>query len=149
VAQVARRGEQGDGTPSREINDRVDRGNGLFSAELAPVALGELGEAFRSMAVELTQRGTRREVLSPLVEVCVVLAQTARPESVYEDANTIAALRRVIRAFDPNTRHPISVPLVSSGFFERASDEIVPLDNAVRIFDSPLDKLTRQTDPAR
>jgi hypothetical protein len=54
VAQVARRGEQGDWTPSREINDLGDRGYGLFSAQLTPVALGELGEAFGAMAVELT-----------------------------------------------------------------------------------------------
>jgi hypothetical protein len=74
VAQVARRGEQGDRAPSREIDHLAHRGNGLFSAQLAPVALGELGEAFGSVAVELAQLSTWRQIFSPLIEMRVVFA---------------------------------------------------------------------------
>jgi hypothetical protein len=72
----------------------------LLLLELAEVALLELPPACRVVAEPLSQPGRGSDLLSPFIELQVLLGAATRPYSVDEDAVPVAPLGRVVGASD-------------------------------------------------
>jgi methylated-DNA-[protein]-cysteine S-methyltransferase len=68
--------------------------------QLGAIAGGELLEALGVVAVPLAQLRGRGDLLAPLVELGVLLAQPARPEAVDQDSPAVAGAGRVVDASD-------------------------------------------------
>src|SRR5438045_3988645 len=67
-------------------------------AELVDVAPAKLGEAAGLVAKPLSERAARRQLLLPLVELGLLLRDTARPEPIDENAIPVLSRRRFVGA---------------------------------------------------
>jgi hypothetical protein len=73
-----------------------------LGAKLSAIALAEFVESARLVAEPATQLVARGDVLQPVVEVGVGLAQAPWPQALDEDAITIAARGGFVGTFHPD-----------------------------------------------
>src|SRR5690606_24841192 len=91
---VARGVKQGDRPLARNVAKLRQRF--LLLLQFLGVAAQKLRPALRPMAEPFAQLRARRELLAPFIDGGALLAQTARPQPVDENAQAVLRGRRVI-----------------------------------------------------
>lgn len=72
--------------------------------ELRPIAAAELLPTFRIMSEPGAQLSGRRDLLDPLVEHRLCLAEAARPQAIYKNANAVRPFRWLISSLNSEVR---------------------------------------------
>jgi hypothetical protein len=79
----------------------------LWGAEFLGVALAKLWEAFRPVREPPPQLVARRQIARPLVYLRLLLGDSARPETVNENAVAVIGRGRLVARYVANTHHGI------------------------------------------
>jgi len=103
VVEISGRGEQRQRSPRHGPGaELAERGPLRAAGQLAEIALPELVELSRVMAVPFPQVSRWRDVLGPVVQPERVVAQAARPDPVDEHAGAVRVRRLIVDAADPD-----------------------------------------------
>lgn len=144
---VARRVDERDRSfagAAAQILDRLPMGG-----ELSAIAAPELVPATRIMVEPPAQFGGWRDLLEPLVQLGLRLAEAPWPESIYEDPRAVGFLGRVINALEPEVRSRVFA-MDDSGDLRklpRASAGALKLDFRAKSFEIAMNDCNRELLP--
>src|SRR5690606_6031003 len=98
VLLVARGAEEGHVAAAAELAERFERR--AVALELRLVPLAKLLPPVHGMTEPFAQLRARRDVLQPIVERGLLLAQTARPDSIHENPASVGCGGLVVYTLD-------------------------------------------------